>query len=140
MWATRRRAPTTTPSRRALITRTPSPASWSFFAGANVQYLSKAYWYIDNLDVQNSKTYTNARFAIKNERWTATIWGRNIFDTRAYDTYDPNQATGSAATSDIPISRHNMVLRLYIDFDERRAAVFPHQPLSGTTCLRCALI
>lgn len=72
----------------------PITASWSFFAGANVQYLSKVYWYVDNLDVQNSKTYTNARFGLKNERWTATIWGRNIFDTRAYDTYDPNQATG----------------------------------------------
>jgi iron complex outermembrane recepter protein len=72
----------------------PITASWSFFAGTNVQYLSKVYWYIDNLDVQNSKTYANARFGLKNERWTATIWGRNIFDTRAYDTYDPNQATG----------------------------------------------
>jgi iron complex outermembrane recepter protein len=72
----------------------PITARWSFFAGTNVQYLSKVYWYIDNLDVQNSKTYTNARFGFKDERWTATIWGRNIFDTRAYDTYDPNQATG----------------------------------------------
>jgi iron complex outermembrane receptor protein len=72
----------------------PITASWSFFAGTNVQYLSKVYWYVDNLDVQNSKTYTNARFGLKSERWTATIWGRNIFDTRAYDTYDPNQATG----------------------------------------------
>jgi iron complex outermembrane receptor protein len=72
----------------------PVTATWSFFAGADVQYLSKVYWYIDNLDVQNSKTYTNARFGLKNKRWTATIWGRNIFDTRAYETYDPNQATG----------------------------------------------
>jgi iron complex outermembrane receptor protein len=67
---------------------------WSFFVGANVQYLSKVYWYIDNLDVQNAKTYTNARVGIKNERLTATLWGKNIFDTRAYETYDPNQATG----------------------------------------------
>jgi iron complex outermembrane recepter protein len=72
----------------------PLTLGWAFFAGAEVQYLSKVYWYIDNVDVQNSKTYTNARFGLKDKSWTATIWGRNIFDTRAYETYDPNQATG----------------------------------------------
>jgi len=72
----------------------PVGGGWAFFVGSNVQYLSKVYWYIDNLDVQGSKTYMNASGGLKNARWTATLWGRNIFDTRAYDTYDPTQATG----------------------------------------------
>ena len=67
---------------------------WSVFVSSNVQYLSKVYWYIDNEDVQGAKTYVNASAGVKSGRWTATLWGRNIFDTRAYDTYDPTQATG----------------------------------------------
>jgi iron complex outermembrane recepter protein len=67
---------------------------WSAFVSSNVQYLSKVYWYIDNEDVQGAKTYVNASAGVKSGRWTATLWGRNIFDTRAYDTYDPTQATG----------------------------------------------
>lgn len=66
----------------------------SFFVSSNVQYQSKLYWYIDNLDVQDSKTYVNASTGLKSGPWTATLWGKNIFDTRAYDTYDPTQATG----------------------------------------------
>jgi iron complex outermembrane receptor protein len=66
----------------------------SFFVNSNVQYLSKVYWYIDNLDVQDAKTYVNASLGLKDGRWTGTLWGRNIFDTRAYETYDPSQATG----------------------------------------------
>jgi iron complex outermembrane receptor protein len=66
----------------------------SFFVSSNVQYLSKVYWYIDNLDVQDSKTYVNASIGVKSGRWTSSLWGRNIFDTRAYETYDPTQATG----------------------------------------------
>jgi iron complex outermembrane receptor protein len=66
----------------------------SFFVNSNVQYLSKVYWYIDNLDIQDAKTYVNASLGLKDGRWTGTLWGRNIFDTRAYETYDPSQATG----------------------------------------------
>ncbi len=66
----------------------------SFFVSSNVQYLSKVYWFIDNLDVQDPKTYVNASLGLKSGPWTGTFWGRNIFDTRAYETYDPSQATG----------------------------------------------
>jgi iron complex outermembrane receptor protein len=72
----------------------PLEGNWSVFVSSNLQYLSKVYWYIDNEDVQGAKTYVNASVGVKNARWTASLWGRNIFDTRAYDTYDPSQATG----------------------------------------------
>jgi iron complex outermembrane receptor protein len=66
----------------------------SFFLASNVQYNSRTYWYIDNLDVQNAKTYLNANVGIRNAGWSATVWGKNLLDTRAYETYDPTQATG----------------------------------------------
>ena len=73
---------------------TPLTDRLSFFVGSNVQHLSKTYWYIDNLDVQDPKTYLNASFGLKSGGLTATIWGKNLLDTRAYETYDPKQATG----------------------------------------------
>jgi outer membrane receptor protein involved in Fe transport len=44
--------------------------------------------------VQGAKTYLNANLGIKTGTWTARLWGKNLLDTRAYETYDPNQATG----------------------------------------------
>jgi iron complex outermembrane receptor protein len=66
----------------------------SFFVGSNAQHLSKTYWYIDNLAVQDPKTYLNASFGLRRGGLTATVWGKNLLDTRAYETYDPKQATG----------------------------------------------
>ncbi len=66
----------------------------SFFCGSNVQFNSRTYWYIDNLDVQKSRTWLNGNVGLRSGPYTATLWGKNLLDTRAYDTYDPNQATG----------------------------------------------
>ncbi len=74
---------------------TPIAGDVMFFVGSNVQFDSRTYWYIDNLDVQQPKTYLNASFGLKNGPYTATVWGKNLLDTHAYDTYDPNQATGA---------------------------------------------
>jgi iron complex outermembrane recepter protein len=74
---------------------TPIVGDMAFFVGSNVQFDSRTYWYIDNLDVQQPKTYLNASFGLKSGPYTATVWGKNLLDTHAYDTYDPNQATGA---------------------------------------------
>lgn len=68
--------------------------SVDFFMGANVQFNSRTYWFIDNLDVQQPKTYLNANVGFRSGPYTATVWGKNLLDTHAYDTYDPSQATG----------------------------------------------
>lgn len=68
--------------------------SVSFFCGSNVQFNSRTYWFIDNLDVQKSRTYLNGNFGLRSGPYSATVWGKNLLGTRAYDTYDPNQATG----------------------------------------------
>ena len=75
----------------------------SLFVASNVQYESKRYWYIDNLDVQNPKTYLNGSAGIRSGALTLTLWGKNLLDTKAYDTYDPNQATGLGRDVGLPI-------------------------------------
>jgi iron complex outermembrane receptor protein len=74
----------------------------SWFLGANADYHSRTYWYVDNLDVQRPKTYVNARLGLQSGAWTVTLWGKNITNTRAYETYDPNQATGAGRDVGLP--------------------------------------
>ncbi|HVO47797.1 MAG TPA: TonB-dependent receptor [Steroidobacteraceae bacterium] len=72
----------------------PLAGNLAFFVGSNVQFDSRTYWYIDNLDVQKPKTCLNANLGIRSGPYSVTVWGKNLLDTRSYDTYDPNQATG----------------------------------------------
>lgn len=65
-----------------------------FFIRTDAQRYSRKYWYVDNLDVQRPKTYVNGSFGINYHNITASIWGKNIFGVRAYETYFPSQQTG----------------------------------------------
>jgi outer membrane receptor protein involved in Fe transport len=49
---------------------------------------------VDNLDVQSPKTYVNGSFGLSYRNFTLTVWGKNIFGVRAYETYFPGQQTG----------------------------------------------
>lgn len=66
----------------------------SGFVRGDLEYTSSKYWYYDNLDVQKPKTYVNGSIGVKMDRVTLTFWAKNIFDTRAYETYFPAQSTG----------------------------------------------
>jgi iron complex outermembrane receptor protein len=66
----------------------------SLFVHSDLQYTSERYWYYDSLDVQDSKTYWNMSAGFNTGTWTVTIWGKNLSDTEAYDTYFPSQTTG----------------------------------------------
>jgi iron complex outermembrane receptor protein len=66
----------------------------SFFVRADVQHYSRKYWFVDNLDVQRPKTYVNGSLGISYRNFTASIWGKNIFGVRSYETYFPGQQTG----------------------------------------------
>jgi iron complex outermembrane recepter protein len=65
-----------------------------FFLRGDLQHYSRKYWYVDNLDVQRPKTYVNGSFGVTYRNYTATVWGKNIFGVRAYETYFPGQQTG----------------------------------------------
>ena len=90
--------------------RTPRSADWSgaagfdysrsispeldFFLRGDVQYMSDRYWFHDNLDVQDAKTFANLSVGVASEKWSVSLWTKNLSDTQAYDTYFPAQATG----------------------------------------------
>jgi iron complex outermembrane recepter protein len=69
---------------------------FALFVRGDLQYASDRYWFYDNLDVQDPKTYWNMNLGIERGAWTATVWGKNLSDTKAYDTYFPSQSTGLA--------------------------------------------
>lgn len=64
------------------------------FIRGDMQHYSSKYWYVDNADIQRPKTYVNGSIGAKLGNVTATVWGKNIFNVRAYDTYFPGQQTG----------------------------------------------
>jgi iron complex outermembrane receptor protein len=66
----------------------------NFFVRGDVQHYSRKYWFVDNLDVQSPKTYVNGSLGLTYRNVTATVWGKNIFGVRAYETYFPGQQTG----------------------------------------------
>ncbi|WP_174293046.1 TonB-dependent receptor [Sphingomonas bacterium] len=73
----------------------PVSATTSLFLRANAQHYSSKYWFIDNLDVQRPKTYVNGSLGLTRGGITATFWAKNIFNTKAYETYFPSQSTGA---------------------------------------------
>ena len=66
----------------------------TFFVRGDLQHYSSKYWFVDNLDVQRPKTYVNGSFGVNFGKFTATVWGKNIFGVRSYETYFPGQQTG----------------------------------------------
>ena len=88
----------------------------ALFAASNVQYESKRYWYIDNLDTQNPKTYLNGSVGARSGALTTTLWGKNLLDTRAYETYDPNQATGLGRDVGLPNKPRSFGVELSVKY------------------------
>jgi len=66
----------------------------SFFIRGDLQHYSSKFWFVDNLDVQRPKTYVNGSFGVGYRNFTLSIWGKNIFGVRSYETYFPGQQTG----------------------------------------------
>ena len=66
----------------------------TFFVRGDLQHYSSKYWFVDNLDVQSPKTYANGSIGVGYRNFTLTVWGKNIFGVRSYETYFPGQQTG----------------------------------------------
>ena len=67
----------------------------ALFIRGNIQHYGERYWFIDNLNVQRPKTYVNGSLGFTHGGITATLWAKNIFNTKAYETYFPKQSTGA---------------------------------------------
>jgi iron complex outermembrane receptor protein len=81
---------------RAVLVRARGPAA-----------CGKKYWQIDNDDVQDPRTYLNARFGLEGARWSVYLWGREhhgrarLFRVRAARVLGPRRRyrlSQSAAT------------------------------------------
>lgn len=74
--------------------RAPFVNGLEWFGRVDVQHYGDKYWQVDNLDVQDPRTYLNLRLGLEGERWNAYVWGRNITDTKAYSDFYPREYSG----------------------------------------------
>ena len=65
-----------------------------WFGRVDAQFSGKKYWQIDNDDVQDGKTYLNARIGLEGERWSVYAWGKNLTDEEAYSEFAPREFSG----------------------------------------------
>ncbi|MEM7728074.1 MAG: TonB-dependent receptor [Pseudomonadota bacterium] len=61
---------------------------------ADLEYQGNRYWQIDNLDVRDPVWLLGLRASIKTDRWTASVWGRNLFDETYYADFNPAAFAG----------------------------------------------
>lgn len=66
----------------------------SLFFRADVLHYSRKYWYLSNLDVQKPKTYVNGSFGAELGNITVTLWAKNVFGVRSYETFFVGRNTG----------------------------------------------
>jgi outer membrane receptor protein involved in Fe transport len=52
----------------------------TFRFSTDVTYEGSKYAQVDNLAETGAHTYVGARLGIESERWTLTLWGKNLFD------------------------------------------------------------
>lgn len=67
----------------------------SFVARANANGFSRTYWFIDNLDVQRPRGFLDGNIGVTTGDLTVTLWGKNLTNTKANETFFPRQATGN---------------------------------------------
>lgn len=70
--------------------RHPLASDASFVARVDVTHHGKTYWEVDNIDVQNPKTYVNLSMGVERDAWSFTLWGKNVTNERAYQYYFPS--------------------------------------------------
>ena len=51
---------------------------WDWFIGANYSYESSKYSQVHNYAETGDTTLVNARLGIQSDRWSVTLWGRNL--------------------------------------------------------------
>lgn len=66
----------------------------SLFVRGDVLHYSGKYWYLSNIDVQRPKTYVNGSVGAELRNVTLTLWAKNIFGVRAYETFFVGPNTG----------------------------------------------
>ena len=74
--------------------RLPLGGGLTGFARADYEYRGDKYWQVDNVDVQDPIHLLDARLGLETERWSLTLWGRNLTDEEYYADYNPSAFSG----------------------------------------------
>ncbi len=74
---------------------TPLKDDLSLVVRANANGFSSTYWFVDNLDIQRPRAFLDANVGITTGNVTVTLWGKNLTNTKANETFFPRQATGN---------------------------------------------
>ncbi len=86
--ATRRRWCRTTPSTPASSTTSPS-ASWISRSRVDYRYTGRTWWEPYNTTSRDPIDLVDARVSLGDERWTATLWGKNLTDEEYNQEFSP---------------------------------------------------
>ena len=62
---------------------------------ADYEYQGKKYWQIDNLDVRDPVHLIALRGSIENDRWSASLWVKNLLDEAYYADFNPFEYAGA---------------------------------------------
>ncbi len=86
----------------------PLTSSWDFDARADIIYQDSYFGGLDNQWTIPSHTYVNLRLAVESERWSISLWGKNLFnddspiaafrDVYFGNTDDPTQQEPASST------------------------------------------
>ena len=62
---------------------------------ADYEYQGQKFWQIDNLDVRDPIHLVGLRASIESERWTASLWTKNLLNEEYYADVNPSAFSGA---------------------------------------------
>ena len=67
-------------------------------AALRLQPMGKQYWHPDNVDIRDPVDMLDLRASLGGERWTATVWGRNVLDEFYCQDFNQSSSARRAST------------------------------------------
>ena len=96
---------------KVIGSHSPKTTEWSFNLGAqyikqvrsnlsavfrvDYEYQGEKFWQIDNVDVRDPVNLVSLRASLEGERWSASIWGKNLLDEEYYADFNPSEYAGA---------------------------------------------
>jgi iron complex outermembrane receptor protein len=96
---------------KVIGSHSPKTTEWSFNFGAqyikqvrsnlsavfrvDYEYQGEKFWQIDNVDVRDPVNLVSLRASLEGERWSASIWGKNLLDEEYYADFNPSEYAGA---------------------------------------------
>ncbi|MAW82022.1 MAG: TonB-dependent receptor [Parvularcula sp.] len=62
---------------------------------ADYEYQGDKYWQLDNMDVRSPIHLVGLRASLEGERWSASLWTKNLLDEKYYADFNPFEYSGA---------------------------------------------